>query len=511
MRVLLITPRSFDIPAQLLQALGNPTVLHATQHDTVATNLELPQAEGIIFLLASPQLVDLALIKDLYTYAQAAHAEGKNVAFVPGQGEEKVLATAAAAYAFDAKAVHLAGGFDSTLTAVTLGIDMQVRLGGRAHTIVRCGHKAITGIPEVDSLDYLKILTKNLTSTRQAPYLAPLFTGIIDHSLRVTGTDTSVLDLQRSPGGDEIPTLSHPAGALRGAQTIRLWGEALQAIETSKYIVSESRRIPDRRMPYLDAFVDEIWASTGIPSAQRELLELAFSDLAPTQPSIAVAAPSNSDRALSRLHDVANIITEPLYWWDPHEVALYEREENGWKESTETIDDIGKAISILYAIESSVREIPWAGHSPCVFISDLSTLNLAEQLTGDWVGLCDAGAFSGSSAQRLYETLLRADHVITDSQVQRDFVLGALAGLHRIDQYTYDEDHSLDTLVSVEQGTSAALNALNRPIHPLGRVRTTPEYERSPFATLAESSQSFVDTIKHAPRRAFNKVKGLRK
>lgn len=516
MRVLLVVPPTFTLPAAVTDKLGKDAVIRKVpESPKQAVDLEVPEPESsTVIVLTDPDAIDAAQLGTLMEQAIGAAAAGQGAAFVPGVGITPVLATAAAAYAFDGHAVHLAGGLDPNLPLSALGLDTQFRLAGRAVETVSIGSPAVTHPTKLPLSSYLRVLTTNLTSTVQAGYLAPLFAGIVDHSLRATSTDTSALDLQRSPGGDDQPLLEHPSGAFDGAQTLRNWGQSLSTIESVKFVTSEARRIPDRRLPHFDHFIDEVWAATGIDPAQRTMLETAFADVVRSgRPQITFSLRADDEAAMARFKSIATALTEPLYWWDPDTHTLRERptQESDWSESSSSIESAGHDTAINYVIGVQAREVPWVQTSPSILIADFTTTDLISQLSPEWVGHSTLSPFGGPNTVLFKETILRADSLIAASVTQRDFLLGAMAAVHRLDQYTYDEDPSLASLISIEDGTQAALAAIDRPVHPFEQVRTTPEYKRSPHATLAKSSASFKDSLHNAGAKAKEQLRGIRK
>jgi glycosyltransferase involved in cell wall biosynthesis len=94
---------------------------------------------------------------------------------------------------------------------------------------------------------------------------------------------------------------------------------------------------------------------------------------------------------------------------------------------------------------------PFIGASSKVVVADLYDPMHLEQLeqgkeAGDDRGRWDAVR---SATAVLNEQLLRADFILCASEKQRDFWLGQLAGLGRINPATYDEDETLRSLVAV--------------------------------------------------------------
>lgn len=514
MRFLLIVPPGFHIPEHVRSRLGRHFLIREVP-DTAGhyVDLEIPHPEQTgVLLFASGAVMTEAKLLSLLELSEPLLAEHMAVAFVPGYEQRSVLAAAASVYAFPGREVHLAGGFDSRLPRSALGLDTQFRLAGRYVGAIALGTPLVDAIPQLPTASYLQVFTKNVTSKVQLAYLAPLFAGLVDHSLRATGVDTTALDLQRSPGGDTESTLSVPAGAFDGAQLLRDWGTSLKEVERVKYVTSESRRIPDSRLPYLEDFVDEMWRSTGIGEARREILERAFADIQKRRPQIALVARSDDDSAVQRMRSIAEHVVEDLYWWDPatQTMRLRHAGETEWAECEDPEGSRTGDIAISYLIGVSVREAPWAQTSPGIVIMDFTTTDLASKLSAEWVGHSVATPFHGPRSLLLGESLRRADRVVASSEWQRDFILGAVATLHRLDQYTYDEDPSLRTLISIENGEEAAMDALRRPVHPFDLVRTTPEYEHSPQASLAKSMSSPRDHLRRFATRATDRLKGAR-
>lgn len=516
MHVTLVAPEGYMVPEGIRDYSEHSVkVLHPTKTLGMAATPPLAVSEGLVLILTEPTLIDGHSLGAIVERGIKAAEINQAIAFVPeGTNTTPVLATAAACYAFSAHSIRLAGGLDSSLPIHELGLDAQFRLAGRAVESLKVGSPAVTGVPTLGFSQYLSVMTKNLTSRVQNAYLAPLLTGVIDHSFRTSHMDTSAIDLQRSPGGDEVPDLTYPRGAFQGAQEVRKWGEDLSYLDTSKFITSEARRIPDRRLPNFHSFIDEVWNSTGIPESQRQLLEDAFSDIrTSTVPEIVFVARSDDTEALDRLKSISPLINEPLFWWAPDTQAIMERKspDSDWYPSPHDLRSLAENTCICYLIGTPVREAPWVSSSPTIVIADFTMVDIESDLKNEWIGHVSANQFKGSSTTLLMETLVSADHVVSSSIQQRDFLLGALSSVMRLNQYTYDEDHSLKSLISIESGTAAALAAIERPVHPFERVQTTPEYEEAPYEKLAKTSESFVQALRTAPERAIEKLKEVRR
>lgn len=495
-----IVDRDSELPAQW-SALEGTTIRRAGQPAPLDLD---PAPSGLVLVIADASAIDLAQLTSLIEQAKAAVAGGKAAVFVPGVETTPVLASRGALYAFDAQQTHYAGGFDPTYGALAMGLDMQFRLSSRAIPAVRIGSPAITK-PVVAELGiYLDVMTKNLSPRSLASRFAPLFTGIVAHGLR--SENTTILDLQRSPGGDDVLTMSVNPDGLAGARTVRDWSLRLEASKEAHYINRVARRIPSGALPHIDAFMDEVWEATGIPADQRKVLEDSFADLTPVRHSALLVAPSEDETALARATAIAQTVPNTVLW-DPN-ARIVSTWDGEWVPSGYGIDDLSNE-AVVYLIGSSIRTVPWAHTSGAVVVSDLTTTEVTPRLAQDWVGHTDE--FRGPSAQNFGETFLRADRILTSDAAGRDFVLGFISGLNRLNAYAYDADTSYATIVAVEEGTSGAEAIIARPLRALDLIETTVEYESTPHAVFAKEKTGFVDSFKHSGRKAMTAVKGLKK
>lgn len=493
MPVVLVVPEGVAASLNAKEILENSISLRQVpQASGYSVSLEYSKPEiTTVVVISDPEAISPRSLRNLISQSRLLTQTQRAIAFIPGSGSRPVLATGAVAYAFNGLALHLAGGLDTQLPISAIGLDAQFRLAGRAVESVAIGCSEIVRPAQIPLSSYLKVLSKNVTSTLQAGYLAPLFAGIVNHSLRLTDTDCSTLDLQRSPGGDHELSLGHAAGAFEGAQIVRDWSLSLESIKTGKLLSSRSRRIPDRRLPYFDLFIDEIWQATGIDSTTRESLECAFSDVISSNlPEVTFCFCSADERATKRAESIAAQLTEPISWWDPDTRSFRQKSDpdSDWQLSSASTDEMARASCIAYSIGLQAREIPWIQNSPSILITDFTTVEIVPQVKSDWVGYADNTSFAGPAAGLFAETILRADIFIVDSVCQRDFLLGALSAVLRINPYTYDEDPSLSTLISIEDGVQAALASIAHPIRPFEHVLNTAEYERSPYALADEGS-----------------------
>lgn len=93
---------------------------------------------------------------------------------------------------------------------------------------------------------------------------------------------------------------------------------------------------------------------------------------------------------------------------------------------------------------------PWIGRTDKVLIADIyDPLHLEQLEQGKELPFADRVAMGLSTVEVLNQQILRADYMVCASEKQRDFWLGQLAGMGRINPATYDQDSSLRKLIDV--------------------------------------------------------------
>lgn len=511
MRIFLVVPPNYKVTPDLKRALGpDATIRHSRDDSASAVDLGLPDPSGLVVVWTDPSAVGPNGVASLVSQVSADQLYSSNTAFVPGSEQVPVLATAAGLYSFDAHAVHLSGGLDSTLGIYALALDLQLRLTGRGTPGRSVGVPAVIGVPSIPFNEYLAVMTKNLTSQLQGIYLAPMLTGVVAHSLWATNTNTSILDLQRSPGNDDVNSFTYARGAFDGSHTVREWGAQLPSLLLSKAVTSSARRIPDKRLPHLAEFVNEVWGSTGIADPKRRVLEDAFAELRETNaPQLAFACASTDEAARTRLQQVVDGLSESCFWWDPVTQAIQEWRNGQWYASPHSVRSMSESACVTYLIGLPLRSAPWAATSSQVVVVDFTTAELEGSFTTGWVNHESGRNFQNTQSQQLTETVAGADRIIASSQQQRDFLLGVLASELRLNQYTYDEDPSLNSLIRVENGMDAALETIANPIHPFERVTNTAEYETSPYSEMSGGIRSHLQRLSAVPSKSIKLIKGV--
>lgn len=97
-----------------------------------------------------------------------------------------------------------------------------------------------------------------------------------------------------------------------------------------------------------------------------------------------------------------------------------------------------------------LRSHPWLKHLDVIMIADIyDPLHLEQLEQGKDLPESDRYAVALDSVEVMNDQMERADFMLCASEKQRDFWLGQLAGLARINPATYDQDPSLRSLLAV--------------------------------------------------------------
>ncbi|WP_372593544.1 glycosyltransferase [Actinotalea sp.] len=304
----------------------------------------------------------------------------------------------------------------------------------------------------------LLCMYKNYDDVSLAKALPAAMALAVRRSVARTGVDATALDLQRSPGGDDVGSIEIPKMALTGPYAIDYFVEQLPSLLATRTELQSRRRRSDRDL--FPLFREAIEPAYGMPAylAAHEVLLEAFGIV----------------EHFTARHRILVVTGEPLLErmagpairaWEiakalapEHEVRLV---------STAGAQRRSEAFSVEYAAGTGLREptdwadvivfqgflletAPWIKTSSAVVVADiydpmhLEQLEQAKDLGPD--GRLNALAVT---THALNEQLRRADYLMCASAKQRDFWLGQLAGQGRISPAVYDEDQSLDNLLGV--------------------------------------------------------------
>lgn len=301
-------------------------------------------------------------------------------------------------------------------------------------------------------------MVKNYDDETLARTLPAALALAVRRSVARTGVDATVLDLQRSPGGDDVATIEVPKMALTGPYAIDYLVEQLPSIMATRRDLQARRRRSDREL--FPLFREPLEPALGMPSY--------------LQAHDALVEAFRIGEHLSARHRILIVTGEPLgermagpairAW----EIAVALAEEHDVRlVSTAGAHRTSSAFAVEYAAGTGLREptdwadvivfqgflletAPWLKGSSKVIVADVYDPMHLEQLEqARDLGPAGRRNALAVTTHALNEQLRRADFLLCASAKQRDFWLGQLAGQGRISPAVYDEDASLDNLIAV--------------------------------------------------------------
>lgn len=304
----------------------------------------------------------------------------------------------------------------------------------------------------------LLTIYKNYDDESLARALPAAMALAVRRSFARTGTDTSLLDLQRSPGGDDVGTVEVDKMALTGPFAVDYLVDQLPSLLETRRDLQARRRRSDRELfPLFRHAIEPAYAIESYLEAHRVLVE-----------AFGVA-----EHFVSR-HRVLVVTGEPLLErmagpairaWEiasalapEHDVRLL---------STAGARVTSDAFEVVHAGGPALRKqtdwadviifqgfllegAPWLVQSSKILVADVYDPMHLEQLEQAKDLGPDGRAMAIRETTRvLNDQLRRADFLLCASDKQRDFWLGQLAGQGRVNAAVYDEDASLDSLLAV--------------------------------------------------------------
>jgi GT2 family glycosyltransferase/glycosyltransferase involved in cell wall biosynthesis len=299
---------------------------------------------------------------------------------------------------------------------------------------------------------------KNYDDVSLAKALPAAMALSVRRSIARTGLDASSLDLQRSPGGDDVGTLSVPKMALTGPFAIDYFVDQLPSLLKSRSEIQGLRRRSDREL--FPLFREAIEPAYGMPRylAAHEVLIEAFAIV----------------EHFTARHRILVVTGEPLLdrmagpairAWEISKALAPEHEVR--LASTGGVKVTHPDFKVLAAGGSALRELtdwadvivfqgflleaaPWLRESTKIIIADIyDPIHLEQLEQARDLGREGRATSIRETTRVLNEQLRRADFLLCASSKQRDFWLGQLAGQGRVNASVYDEDQSLDSLISV--------------------------------------------------------------
>ncbi len=304
----------------------------------------------------------------------------------------------------------------------------------------------------------LMAMYKNYDERSLAVCLPAAMALAVRRSVAAGGVDARMLDLQRRPGGDDDPEVTVPKEALAGALALDHFVEQLPALAADRESIQSGRRRDDRDLfplfrralepafdtpGYLDAY-SEVTHVLGVDqhfAGRRDILVVTEEPLGPRMAGPGIRA-TEVARVLSGEHDVT---LATLRGCDLTETGFRALATNG-----RGLRRLVERSDVVVLQGSVLTKHPWLAESDAVLVADvydpfhLETLEQERDRTLDERAVVSAATVSALNLQ-----LSRADFLLCASEKQRDFWLGQLAGLGRVNPYTYDDDESLRSLIDV--------------------------------------------------------------
>lgn len=301
-------------------------------------------------------------------------------------------------------------------------------------------------------------MVKNYDDASLARTLPAAMALAVRRSVARTDLDATMLDLQRSPGGDDVQDVTVPKMALTGPLAIDYLVEQLDSVWATRRELQARRRVSDRDLfPLFREALEPAYGQSSYLAAHDVLVQ-AFGiaeHVTARHRVLVVTGEPLGDRLAGpaiRAWEMARALSTE------HEVRLV---------STAGARRAGEGFAVEYAAGTGLREpTAWADvvifqgflletapglkASDTIVVADVYDPMHLEQLEQ----AKDLGPEGRANAlevttHALNEQLRRADFLLCASDKQRDFWLGALAGQGRVNPALYDEDASLDNLISV--------------------------------------------------------------
>ena len=393
------------------------------------------------------------------------------VCFTPGGGGQWVLAAptdvllvdAAALQWLDPEVISRIGGTSPGSDPRTAMLDLQWRLNLNGHRVLALdGHAAPRRMETVgDEQSRVAAVMSALTvlpgNGLRGPLTAVAELYLLSGALQAASVDTSALDLQRSPGGDEVGSLSVPASGVAAGLGLDSALDGIKEATRSRATVQRRRRVPDRALtPLMEPAVAHLLGAETTADRDRlsRLLDVCGVRPALTEPLhvlvIAGEAGPARDRAERLTERLGTGVAVRLVGSDTGEVL-----EAGSPVEI-PLHALPAWADVIVLIAATFDDLPGAARAEAPVVVDLTTLDVVTWLL--------EGPPSGHRADALQALVSRADLVLAADVRQRDLLLGALAGQVRVNAAVYDEDPSLTSLVRTDADGRALAEFCRRPV-----------------------------------------------
>ncbi len=353
-----------------------------------------------------------------------------------------VFAEAGAAVVVRAGILSDLGGFhvsQTNLDAQGAEADLQWRVSARGYRVVALPVGPEGCFPRPLRLPVrLALLIDNLELDTLSHALAPILLATVTGPLRSHGINTAMLDLQRSPGGDEADSVGMDTRALSGAREVVELSRMVPDRVAYRRAAQATRRVTDRVLgKEIAAYLERTASLAGVDSEIAAALQSGNS----ARPQLRTLVATSYAEGTPGYERISRLV-ERL---DPDFTVL-------------NVPDVGAldpaALAELASVDVIIlegvylRAVPSFASLPIPLVVDLSCWEFQEDLYSEPPGLVRRTGRVGTHSALLAETVSRADLVVVSDDDQRDVALGLLAGCGRLNDLVYDEDASLKTLVA---------------------------------------------------------------
>lgn len=434
-----------------------------------------------------------------YGHGHKVHVGGEALDTL--EEESDVLFASGAAMFVDARVFRQVGGFDGRYFMFFEDVDLGWRLWLLGHrvryvpsslafhrhhaTMARFGEWRESYLLERNALF---TIYKNYDDENLTRLLAPALLLAVRRGVALGGDDPHALDLSRGAHGEHEDRISLDKKTAASAFAIDAFVEALPSLTETRAALQGARRrsdaeimrlfgrplepnVPDRDFRRGLEAVNHAFGVEEVFARRRRIVVATGDTLQPTMAGPAIRAWQIA-RALSREHDVVLVTTGPCALTH----ADFEVRHVGARE----LRKLERWCDVFVFQGYLMHEHPFLQRSDKVIVVDIYDPFHLEQLEQ----ARDLGAEARqmvvrSATQVLNQQLVRGDYFLCASEKQRDFWLGQLAAMGRVNPLTYDDDESLLRLVTVvpfgvsdtpPRATRAALKGVVPGIGPDDKV-----------------------------------------
>lgn len=370
-----------------------------------------------------------------------------------------------------AEAFHALGGFDEQYFMFFEDVDLGWRMNLRGYRVRYVPesivyHKHHAAIAKFGSYreqyllarNSLVTLYKNFSDETLAKVLAPALLLSVHNAMLIGGDNPDVLDLERSPGGDDDAHLSAAKSSLAGAYAMEFLTRNLADIHARRAEIQLNRVRSDVALGPLfgdllrrtspapeyalawDAAV-EAFRLQGLLDRRLRVAVLTSDTLAKRMAGPAIRA-FHIAEALAEEHDVALVSTTVCTLEQSGFQCLFADEQR--------LREVVAWSDVVIFQGFVMHEAPWLADSDKIIVVDIYDpihLEQLEQTKADEPKR--RSAMIASTTEILNRQLERGDFFLCANDEQRHFWLGQLAAVGRLNPDNYDRDSSLRNLLAV--------------------------------------------------------------